>query len=69
MAVVEAGSCSSNSTSSLGTSMCQGCGPKKAKMEFLLHSGMGGMSAALGHRFTPQPITLGQGSVIAAAAA
>ena len=28
-AVVQAGGCSSNSTPSLGTSLCQGCGPKK----------------------------------------
>ena len=29
--VVLAGSCSSNLTPSLGTSMCHGCGPKKEK--------------------------------------
>ena len=29
VAVVGAGSCSSNSTPSLGTSICHGCGPKK----------------------------------------
>ena len=29
VAVVQAGGCSSNSTPSLGTSMCCGCGPKK----------------------------------------
>ena len=31
VAMAEAGSCSSNSTSSLGTSMCCRCGPKKQK--------------------------------------
>ena len=31
VAVVLAGSCSSNLTPSLGTSMCHGCGPKKEK--------------------------------------
>ena len=31
MAVVWAGSCSSDSTPSLGTSICHGCGPKKEK--------------------------------------
>ena len=33
VAVVQAGSRSSDSTSSLGTSICQGCGPKKKKKE------------------------------------
>ena len=32
-AVVQAGSCSSSSTSSLGTSIRHGCGPKKKKKE------------------------------------
>ena len=31
MAVMQASSCSSDSTPSLGTSMCHGCGPKKKK--------------------------------------
>ena len=31
VAVVEAGSYSSHSTPSLGTSICHGCGPKKKK--------------------------------------
>ena len=31
MAVVEASSCSSNSTPNLGTSICCGCGPRKTK--------------------------------------
>ena len=31
VAVAEAGSCSSYSTPSLGTSLCQGYGPKKEK--------------------------------------
>ena len=31
MAVVEAGSCSSDSTPSLGTSVCHRCSPKKQK--------------------------------------
>ena len=31
VAVVQAGSCSSDSTPSLGTSICLGCGPKKQK--------------------------------------
>ena len=31
VAVVKAGSCSSNSTPSLGTSKCHGCGPKRQK--------------------------------------
>ena len=31
VAVVQAGSCSSDSTPSLGTSVCHGCGPKKIK--------------------------------------
>ena len=31
MAVVQTNSCSSNSTPSLGTSICHGCGPKKTK--------------------------------------
>ena len=31
VAVVVAGSCSSDSTPSLGTSVCRGCGPKKKK--------------------------------------
>ena len=31
VAVVWAGSCSSDSTPSLGTSICRGCGPKKKK--------------------------------------
>ena len=31
VAVVKASSCSSDSTPSLGTSMCYGCGPKKQK--------------------------------------
>ena len=31
IAVAVAGSCSSNSTPSLGISMCHGCGPKKQK--------------------------------------
>ena len=31
VAVVWAGSCSSNSAPSLGTSICHGCGPKKTK--------------------------------------
>ena len=31
MAVVEAGSCSSDSSPSLGASICRGCGPKKKK--------------------------------------
>ena len=31
MAVAKAGSCSSNSTTSLGTSMCQGCSLKNTK--------------------------------------
>ena len=31
VAVVEAGSCSSNGTPSLGTPICRGCGPKKQK--------------------------------------
>ena len=31
VAVVEAGSCSSGFTPGLGTSTCQGCGPKKTK--------------------------------------
>ena len=30
-AVVQAGSCSSDLTPSLGTSICRGCGPKKTK--------------------------------------
>ena len=29
VAVAEAGNCSSNSTPSLGTSICRGCSPKK----------------------------------------
>ena len=29
VAVVKVGSCSSDSTPSLGTSMCRGCGPKE----------------------------------------
>ena len=33
VAVTEAGGCSSNSTPSLGTSMCYGCGPKKNKQQ------------------------------------
>ena len=33
VAVVKASSCSSNSTPSLGTFICQGCGPKKQKRE------------------------------------
>ena len=32
VAVVEAGSCSSDWTPSLGTSICHGCGPKKQKI-------------------------------------
>ena len=31
VAVVWSGSCSSDSTPSLGTSVCRGCGPKKQK--------------------------------------
>jgi len=31
VAVVQAGSCSSDSTPSLGTSICCGCGPEKKK--------------------------------------
>ena len=31
VAVAVAGSCSSNLTPSLGTSICHGCGPKKSK--------------------------------------
>ena len=31
VAVAVAGSCSSDSTPSLGTSICRGCGPKKKK--------------------------------------
>ena len=31
--VAQASSCSSDSTPSLGTSMCHGCGPKKQKKE------------------------------------
>ena len=31
VAVAYAGSCSSDSTPSLGTSICPGCGPKKEK--------------------------------------
>ena len=31
MAVVQTGTCSSDSTPSLGTSICRGCGPKKTK--------------------------------------
>ena len=33
VAVVSASSCSSDSASSLGTSMCHGCGPKKQKKD------------------------------------
>ena len=33
MAVAQAGSCSSNSTPSLGTSICSRCGPKKQKQK------------------------------------
>ena len=33
MAVVQAGSCSSDSILSLGTSMCCGCGPKRKEEE------------------------------------
>ena len=33
VATVEAGSCGSDSTPNLGTSMCCGCGPKKTKKE------------------------------------
>ena len=35
VAVVLAGSCSSDSTPSLGTSICHGCGPKKRKKRTL----------------------------------
>ena len=31
VAVMQAGSCSSHSTPSLGTSVCHGCGPKKQR--------------------------------------
>ena len=37
VAVVQAGSYSSNSTSSLGTSICHGCGPKKTKKDVGYH--------------------------------
>ena len=33
VAVVQAGGCRSNSTLSLGTSICHGCGPKKKKLK------------------------------------
>ena len=33
VAVVKASTCSSDLTLSLGTSICQGCGPKKQKKE------------------------------------
>ena len=33
LALVEAGSCSSNLTPSLGTSICYECSPKKSKMK------------------------------------
>ena len=36
MAVVYAGSCSSDSTPSLGTSLCCGCSPKKTKKNFFV---------------------------------
>ena len=36
-AVVRAGSYSSDSTPSLGTSICPGCGPKKQKKKRLVH--------------------------------
>ena len=46
MAVVEAGSCSSDSTPSLGTSICRGCSPKKTNKK--KRKGMY-MYAQLGH--------------------
>ena len=59
MAVVEAGSWSSDSTPSLGSSICHGCGSKKPKAEVLSHCGRGSGAHQAGGQGRPRVMPAG----------
>ena len=69
VAVVQAGSFSSNLTLSLGTSICHGCGPKKQKKKKDSKCSGSGCCGGMGMGLTPGPIQWVKGASIAAAVA